>query len=172
MASKSKITPWGESDAKKILELDILVGVVTEDSDPLAVYQSHDAFQDYKLKNFKANLKRLIKTLRNKEERSIFDAEAVKHDTELFPRAELTLRGYPFWDTSEAKVLLASDVEDGIDAEMKPFDLWEMRPEYKAFPLHIFRKHIYQERRRHKQSLFCLIKEEKKKNKKNKKRCG
>ena len=29
---------------------------------------------------------------------------------------------------------------------MKPKDLWNMRMEYKDFPLSVFRKHVYQER--------------------------
>ena len=34
----------------------------------------------------------------------------------------------------------------GKAIKMKPQQLWKLREEYQAFPLHIFRKHIYQER--------------------------
>ena len=54
-------------------------------------------------------------------------------------------RGYPPWETSQAKKLLRKDVGDKKHDNVFPKKLWETRPEYMMFPLHVFRGHIHQE---------------------------
>jgi hypothetical protein len=144
------LKPWKESDAKAILTLEILDGTVKEESNPEEVYNSCLEYQQYNFTKFKRNMKALIKSLKNKEDQALFDAAAVAHDCELFPRPALTDGGYPFWDTSAAKTLLAADIDRGADKEMTPFDLWCTREEYQLFPHDVFRHHIHQERTKRK----------------------
>ena len=54
---------------------------------------------------------------------------------------------YPRWDGSEAARLLKLDIEAGEHLKLTPVKLHEKRVEYKALPLHVFRDHIYQEKR-------------------------
>jgi hypothetical protein len=166
--AETPVVPWQDSFAKQILVQEILEGAVTTSSNPDLVYFSHAEFQVYKKSNFKANLKSLIKSLSNKEERALFDAAAIAHDCLLYPRNALTVRGYPFWDTSDAKVLLTSDIDEGRHLEMKPLDLWNTREEYKLFPLQVFRKHLYDERDKPKTSGYWEFKRQNK-NKKTRK---
>jgi hypothetical protein len=157
--------PWQFSHAKEILVQEIFEGKVTENSNPDIVYNSNEEYKRYKKGNFKSNLKSLLKSLYNKEERSQFDAAAIVHDTALFPRRALTTRGYPFWDTSEAKVLLVKDVDDGLDLQFEPKDLWLSQEAYQIFPFDVFKKHIHQERSRRTQSSYWHRKKRTDKNK-------
>ena len=75
-----------------------------------------------------------------------------------YPREETTERGYPFWDTHEARVLLANDVRKGTSDKMFPKELWESRDEYLCFPLEVFRDHNYQERRKQREEPGWVLK--------------
>jgi hypothetical protein len=145
MNNNNRPVPWQDSDAKKELALLILDGTVTANSDPNQVYNSSIEYQQYDIKNFKRNLKSLIHSLAKKEENALFDAAAVAHDRQLYPRPALTSGGYPFWDTSEARVLLSADIDADLHLAMSPRDLWNSRDEYQVFPSHVFRQHIHQE---------------------------
>jgi hypothetical protein len=149
--------PWRFSHAKDILTQQILEGTVTQNSNPNNVYSSNDEYMRYDIKKFKSNLKSLLKSLDNKEERAQFDIEAVAHDMALFPRAAMTVGGYPFWDTSEAKLLLTNDIEQGVDLQLQPRDLWNSREAYKLFPYKIFLRRIHQERRNRTNSTYWHV---------------
>lgn len=158
-------TPWQDSDAKKQLAMEILDGTVTSNSDPNQVYNSSIEYQQYDVKNFKRNLKSLIQALMKKEENALFDAAAVLHDRQLYPRPALTSRGEPFWDTSEARVLLSADVDEDLDLTMPPRDLWNLRDAYQLFSLPTFRQHIGQERSGRRKKSFFLNKKAQEENK-------
>ena len=57
----------------------------------------------------------------------------------------ITPREYPRFDNSDAKKLLAKDVQENKHKEAQPIVFHQSRPEYLQFPLNVFRKHIYQE---------------------------
>jgi hypothetical protein len=149
--------PRKTSHGKAILTTAILDGTVTDGSDPNTVYESCIAYQQYDRNKFKMNLKNLILALKKKEDRALFDAQAIDHDRQLFPRAALTNRGYPFWDTSAAKELLASDINEGKHLTMTSRDLWQSREAYLLFPLAVFQQHIGQEKKKQSQSLYWNV---------------
>ena len=49
------------------------------------------------------------------------------------------------WHKTACPKLLKADVDEGKHLTMKPSDLYKEHDEYKAFPLSVFRNHIYQE---------------------------
>jgi hypothetical protein len=145
MSKSTPTIPWQHSRAKEILTLLILEETVKEDSNAAELYNSHDEFQQYKFPNFKRNLKNLIESLKLKEDRALSDAAALAQDTARFLRPALTSRGYPFWDTSDAKVFLIKDIDEGEHLRLDPIQLWNSREAYQQFPKHIFRGHVHQE---------------------------
>jgi hypothetical protein len=70
------------------------------------------------------NVMSSMKSLQKKEERALFDVAAIAHERDLHPWPVTTNRAYPFWDTSHAKVLLSSDVNEGNDHPMSSQELW------------------------------------------------
>jgi hypothetical protein len=157
--------PWAKSEAKKMLELLILDGTVTEESDPNQVYNSQDEFQEYEIRNFKTNLRNLLATVRRNEERAQLDSTSVASFREINPRQEVTRQGYPYWDTSVARTMLSIDIDDGLNQTMTPSQLYNMREEYQAYPLDVFRKHIHQECNRRLKKSYGMFKQEKKEKK-------
>lgn len=154
--------PWQHSAAKENLALEILAGLITETTDLDILHGSLDMYRQYDRKKFKRNIKALMKSLAMKEARAAFDTAAVINARNLYPRPALTSGGYPFWDTSVAKVSLSSDVDNGIDQNMTSAELWNSRQEYKLFPIAVFQKHILQEHSKRKASGFFLAKLNKK----------
>jgi hypothetical protein len=102
---------------------------------------------------------------------------AFLHDTQIpHPQvaAAAASAAYPHWQDSEAETLLKNDIAAGIGTTIKPKQLWNLRKEYQAFPLTVFRKHIHQELCVELDTGYWLNKkkekEEKKKNKQQKKK--
>jgi hypothetical protein len=64
----------------------------------------------------------------------------------FFQKKKITFWGYPRLDDHEAKRLLRKDVQEGKQTTMEPKALHQTKDEYCLdFPLHVFRKHTYQE---------------------------
>lgn len=137
---------WMDSAAKQEITLLILAEMITRNDDLDALYESSLEYMKFEKKNFKRNVKALFKALAEKEERAQYDTAAVLNDRQVNPRPTLTHGGYPFWDTSAAKVLLAQDIKDGLDKDKTKDELWNSREEYKVFPSDIFKQHVFQER--------------------------
>jgi hypothetical protein len=78
------------------------------------------------------------------------ESAALARDRLLFPRQTENHRGEPFFDLHPAKLLLRSDVKEGLHREMTPTQLQNSREEYKGFPAKKFKHRIYQEVRRQK----------------------
>ena len=120
--------------------------VVNEMTDE-ELWESYPEFKLYafdKFKGYNKNMKRLTNKRKNRiaKEEDEFQRDMLK----LLHLKENTVRGYPFWNNHPASDLLEHDEMDGTAQQMKPVKLWKSRPEYQAFPLSVFRKHIYQER--------------------------
>lgn len=107
------------------------------------IYNSKAMFQKYDFKAFEEYLEKL-KVSRNLIEKQ---ESEYRKEKEAHKRSELTIHGYPYWDTHPASQLLEEDVKSGLAFDLKPASLRQMREEYKAFPAKVFRKHIDQEKR-------------------------
>jgi hypothetical protein len=110
-------------------------------------------------KNFGTNLRSLQKTIRENQAKADSDSAALAHDRHLFPPSANTSLGYPRWDGSVAQRLLREDVEAGLTRRYEPKELYQMQPEYQAFPLVVFRDHIYQEERSRRDRNYWLNKD-------------
>ena len=73
------------------------------------------------------------------------DKAWLHHDQSVILPKIVTSRSYPQWDRHNARRLLKQDVIAKRNETMKPQELWRSQNEYQAFPLSVFRKHIYQE---------------------------
>jgi hypothetical protein len=141
---------WGTSHAKELLLDDIRAGIWKRGDPPAAVRLSRPEFEAYKLKKFGPNFRAACDQLSEAQARAKADAAAIANDRQIHPRSALTVHGYPQWDGSTASLLLIQDlkdIEEGRLAIMKPKALRELRDEYLAFPLDVFRKHIHQNHR-------------------------
>jgi hypothetical protein len=148
------VEPW--STRKKVkskawtllfcLFMDPKTGI--HDMSPEEIHESDPLFLMYPLEDFKKYVKNMAALTEAKIQQLILDKRAYECHISRFPRNSLTIRGYPFWDTSCACKLLTEDWLNGNVQSIKPADLWKSREEYKEFPLHIFRAHIYQEKRK------------------------
>jgi hypothetical protein len=159
--ANDQIVPWKLSTAKEILKDEILMGNVTKETSWLDVYNSNPQYQQYETKNFRVNLKNLLISLDKKEERAIWERDAVLHDRILHPRSQLTNRGYPFWDTSAASGFLRDDVKDELHKTMSVDQLWRSRVAYQQFPRNVFGQHILQESNRVLKKSYWLNKRKK-----------
>lgn len=165
-SSRVYLKDWRSSQAKQVLKKMIEEGRVTENSDAEVVYNSLRIFQNYKLTNFKTNLKNLIKSVKKDEKRVSRDEAALKNDIELLGRPSRTSAGKPIWAGSTAEELLKSDVERLLHLHMKPEQLWLSRNEYQRFELRSFRDRIYEIRSKKLGKSYWLNKQEKEKKKK------
>ena len=66
----------------------------------------------------------------------------------LHPRPAVDRKGLPFWDGSQAQVLLNIDLDNNVHKApgFKPKKLWLSKELYQQWPLDIFRGHIHQEK--------------------------
>ena len=108
------------------------------------IWKSSPLFQQYELIKFKEHLKTMSERTMKRRQLIQQEHESFMADMLAFPPNSVTSRGYPFWDTHPACKLLEEDEISGRAATMKPQVLWKSRREYQAFPLSVFRKHIYQ----------------------------
>lgn len=160
-----KVVPWQDSMAKKLLEKDIDEGKVTSNMLPSEVYEMHPEYKQYDKKNFGSNLRNLRKSIGKEKERAAFDRAAFLHDRRIHPPAAVTSRGYPRWCGSAAERLLIEDIDNGRHEGIRPERLYRSKSEYQAFPLNVFRDHIYQETRDRKTRAYWLNRKKQEENK-------
>ena len=144
-AKKKAVPKWRKSRAKMNLKKDILDGAVTDDMNAREVYNTRPEYKDYDYTRFTANLRALQKAIEDGHEQAVEDLANYYHDMNLHPRPALTNRGIPFWDTSEARLLLIRDIQDELYLDLTPSQLWQTQHAYQLFPLKTFRDHIYQQ---------------------------
>ena len=102
MVKKDRPPKWQNSDAKKLLQQDILDGKVTDSMMPKKVLAMCPEYEPYG-KNFGTNLRSLQKTIRENQAKADSDSAALAHDRRLFPPSANTSQVYPRWDGSEAE---------------------------------------------------------------------
>jgi hypothetical protein len=107
-------------------------------------------------------MKNLILSLDKKEKRALSDNDAVLRERTAHPRPPITVKGYPFWDTSLASTFLKEDMKHDLHKSMSLDEFWGWREEYQQFPRDVFRKHIQQEGSNNLQKTYWLKKKAKK----------
>jgi hypothetical protein len=145
--SHPKPPDWRYSEAKKELRK-----LLENDHDgfwhkvhPAELYQMSELFQQYEEEKFIEYLKNLKESVANEKKAVAFDEKALRMDWETIKPKNTNANGSKRWDRSAAKQLLHEDVKKKVHKQKTPKQLWESRPEYKEFPLDVFRGHIYQE---------------------------
>jgi hypothetical protein len=144
---------WHYSDAKAALTAAIMEGQVPleaaedEDQDDLMGYFEGipNVFSYGGFEKFKKRLNDLRNQLRDNKTRAEEDLEAYMIYCKNHGTATNSAKGdYPEWEGSEAQNLLRYDLENGVEIEKKPKELWLSRAAFQKFPLKVFREHIYQ----------------------------
>ena len=143
--SAPKPPKWRYSKAKKLLLKDIHHGTITSETNPKVVHHSRPEFEAYKFNNFRATLKRYLKQTKEQTDLAEHEADALAHDEALGLR--IHNKPYPRWQGTQAEAFLKADISQNLQVNQKPKELWVTRPEYKAYPLNVFRDHIQQELR-------------------------
>lgn len=158
--AKKKLLAWRHSKAKGILFYDIAdkrVPLNWKRGQLTAKQLFEQRYKDraeFKIadfgdaKKFATRLSRLRGQMRMKYELAEDDAIALAHDRYIYPVPTTTAHGYPRWRGSEARTLLRRDLIAGKHKRMRPMVLHDTRPEYREFPLKVFRDHIYKELRK------------------------
>lgn len=162
---KTKVSPWRQSKAKKLLIKGILDGLYPSSMKPQQVYLLRTEFQDYPYERFRDNLKNLRAALKRDTERADSDHAALMSDLELHPPDKAVHnKDYPRWVGSAAETLLKFDVTQGNHIGKTPEELYFMHEEYEEFPLKVFRDHIEQEVRSRTTQAYWLHRSAKSKN--------
>ncbi len=148
--NEGQLSPWQHSKAKKkaIKLLDDPNSYV-HDMDPLLIHANDDDFRRYRADRFKDNFTRLKTTMYAAKKAITFDSDAFARERRAFPRNPISDRGYLRWDGHIAQKQLAQDVKNNLFEGLKPIDIHARKDRpYNQFPLEVFRKHLYQERRK------------------------
>lgn len=150
-----EVAPWASSLAKAFL-----YKLLKDPEAPLEgmsateIYNLHPVFRQYNFGNFKTNCASLKEKVASDRRTAMVETEAFESDMKLYKRKELTVGGYPFWHLHPAKALLEEDVKDGLADKFTPKEMRMTRKEYQAFPLHVFRSHVHQEKRKQREGAF------------------
>lgn len=156
VADQRPVSPWRTSRAKAKLQCLLLDKSSHIHEAGLTVEQIHSSdplFAKYAIQNFKTNYRNLKQSIEMEWTCIQFDGLSIQKDKDAFPRQPLTQRGYPFWDTHQAKTLLAEDVKQGRAKDMKPNSLRNTQTCYQDFPAPVFTKHVHQEIRRQREAV-------------------
>lgn len=145
MAKKTK-QGWRYSRAKNLLVQDIRDNTVMEGMAAVVVYEMHQEYHEFELKKFKTYLAYLRKVEKKKRIAAEEDRIALANFREQNQGAACP--NPPEWSSSVAKTLLRQDIDAGEHERMKPIELYNSRPQYQIYSLHVFRNHIYDELRR------------------------
>jgi hypothetical protein len=166
IARKGKPKPpaWQKSRARSILKNIIVVGLDREDDGTelplLTIYRMDKEFKRFPLKRFAINLEDLRDIVHEALDKALRDGLGVEDYLERNPPSRMdaprvNYKRYPKWQESSAQKLLRDDLKillregwlfKGKDGFL-PRDLYQhpQRPEYREFPLVVFRNHIYKE---------------------------
>jgi hypothetical protein len=150
---KEKANPkkqkWATSEAKRLLRDAIIAGTVKRGDAAEQVHKSNSEYTKWPIKNFKTNMNNLFDAIALDYKRMTEDCISYGKDLEIIMeyRRHNPLPQIP-WHKSEAKTLLEKDMNNKKHIDMKPQELYESRPEYRAFSLGVFRGHIYQQQKK------------------------
>jgi hypothetical protein len=156
-------TTWEIAKEKLIPE--IAEGRIPDDWYPSRVRLLDPVYAAVPKQNFGNNLNALRKTLRKHKRWAALDAESLKKDRELHP-----IEKEGRWPDSEAEECLKIAIKEEDHLTMKPKQLYEKHKEaFKEYTLDQIRKHIDQEIRSTRDSLYWLVVKDNKKKKRQEK---
>jgi hypothetical protein len=147
--------------AKEKLTEEIIAGRIKDDWKPSYVRTLDPKYEAVDAVNFSSNLRQLRERLKKFKTYADTDDEALQMDRLLHP---INYEGR--WAGSEAEKLLKIDLEQRKNLHMKPSELRDTRTQYKCFSKDQFRKHIDQEIRSARDSLYWLVLRDENKKKK------
>ena len=161
---KSKPTreQWKTSKAKAFL-IKLLMDTTSDIhwKTPEEVWKSSEWFQQYPKHRFIDNMKNIKKALEDKGRVIEEDIKLISEELAALNFSNVTKRGHPHWHTHSAKKLLAEDLLQGRNVNMKPKEFHATRQEFEEFPLRVFRGHIYQEQRKQREMPLKIAKRNK-----------
>lgn len=134
------------------------MGTVTDDMKPVDVFNMRDEYKPYGLRNFRTNYRNLQAAIAQQKESAEEDELALANYIQQKQARPAKAMAYPRWNGSDAEALLGADITSGVHERLKPEDLRDTRPEYKLFPLKVFRDHVYDEVRKRKCRAYWLHK--------------
>jgi len=149
---------WDKSAAKSYLKLLFEDGVIPIDyKDQNQTAQevfdnhcaAHESFEGVVYNSiFKRRLEGVCAHHNSKKIRQDDDLKAFKQYREKYPVRSHNDIGLPRWEGSDAEKYLKKDIKEGKHAGLKPDEFRATRPTiFGAWPLPVFRNHIYQELR-------------------------
>ena len=148
----TKPPKWRNSKEKDILYKDITKGNVAGMA-PILVYGMHDGiYHKFKYKNFRNNLLRLRKSVADNEDRASAAKAAYDHDKQYYKKPADRFA----WRGSKAQEMLRKDIASGdVPEDFDPMQARLSRLMCALPPLSKteWRNHLWQERRRHFNSL-------------------
>ena len=149
-------TVW--ETAKEKLTKEITEGKLPDSVPPSIVWPTEPEYKKVPIENFKQNLASLRERLGNFRISADFDDAALRKDRIHHP---IVTEGR--WPGSEAESLLKRDIDDGKHLTTSASDLYNDpdRKSYREFSQTQFRKHIHQEVRSRKDSLYWTALKEK-----------
>lgn len=145
---------WRASASRAIIIDDLVAGILPLSAEEMTAevawelcYKHLAEFVEEKVQfsQFKKRLQDHRKQIGKDIVRAQWDAAAVQHDTNLFPRKERNAKGELVFDMHPAKQVLRDDIRAGRHLTMTPAALQATREEYRAFDKVKFRQRIYQE---------------------------
>ena len=144
---KEKKPVWRGSNAQRLLEKDVVDGVVTDKDDPWDVFLSRPEFAPFD-EYFPKYVKSLLQKVARERKHADVASAALSNDRRIDPPTD-DPRGYPVFQGSEAERQLKEDMDNGLHEQYKPQELYNHpdRAEYRRWPLDVFRNHIHQELR-------------------------
>jgi SAP domain len=144
-------TVWETAKAK--LTEEIKEGRLPAELSAAEVWRLEPEYARVPIDNFKQNLAALRERFVKFKLAADSDDAALRHDRLLFP---IKIEG--LWPGSEAERLLKKDIDDDLYPTMTPKELYNLpgREAYKAFEYDKFRKHIHQEIRSRRDSLYWV----------------
>jgi hypothetical protein len=151
-----RLSQWIKSKAKaKLRSLLLDESTWIQICSPEQIHAADDDFKQYPIARFKANFNSLKSAIELNRRCVLFDKAAVQHEKERFPRSPTTERGYKFWNMHPAEKRLKELIKEGGNAaNKKPAEIQQDHPDFQDFPSHVFRQHIYQEKRICKEGAF------------------
>ncbi|GKY90939.1 hypothetical protein MPSEU_000066700 [Mayamaea pseudoterrestris] len=138
---------WECSQAKKLLQEDLESGRVPLESNymkPKDVYNLRPEYQATDYSKFAGRLRSLRKILLDRKERAVSDTEAYNHDRLLYPKPTHNERGEPRWEGSAASLFLDADIDEYLEGNATPQELYASRDEYQEYSLKVFSDKIQQ----------------------------
>lgn len=141
---EKKEKKWAKSKAKAILRQGILDGSLLG-IEPETVYKMDAEHSKWKFTNWKNNFENLQNAIARDRDRMVRDVRAYGRDKKIVLTHLRTTDDVQPWHKTECPKLLKKDIDNELHLNQRPEEIYHSRSEYQAFPLTIFRKHVYQE---------------------------